>query len=216
VIDNIAILLPTRERPVPFSISLQSCLDNSTADILVYIDQDDPMRADYIVSDNPRVKTYFGRPQGKINAVNALYKKHPDYRAYFPSTDDMTFDRNDWQPQAMEMLDSFGDDIGIVSLQHHDEHRYANWEVIPGRWASVLGWIYFPELSFYCPDTIIQILAQAVGRLRYVTPKAVSHNIIHRPDVSSRFQLDCVNFLWYCANEFGDDLEKLRTAMRAQ
>jgi hypothetical protein len=192
---------------------VQSALEMSAADVLIYVDQDDPELAGYQrFSWLSRVKLTVGPPVTRGPAVNALCDAHRDYRAYLIVSDDIVFDRDDWEEQVWDVLDRFGDDIGCVHLQSEDREDYVNWAIVSRRWIDALGWFNFPGCLYFCQDTIIQSLATALGKLEMITPPVLTHQAVAYPEAQKRLEADTRAFLIYMAKQFGNDLKRLREA----
>lgn len=206
----LAIVCPSRGRPFTAVRMILSALENSSADILIYADSDDPELGGYSPSNNLRVFVHVGPPVGRGAAVNELIRRHPDYRMYLIVSDDITFVRNDWEAQVIAAMDSFGDDIGLVHLASETSERYVNWACVSKKWIDTLGWFNYPECRDFCQDTILQVLAEALGRIVFIEPQVIHHDCIASPDNLQRLARDQDRFLWYMAKEFGGDLAKLR------
>lgn len=209
--NPLAIVCPSRGRPDVCKRMIESALDNSNADVLVYVDNDDDTRHEYPHSSE-RVRVHHHLPIGRGAAVNELIRCYPDYRMYLIVSDDITFVRSDWEAQVVAAMDAFGDDLGIVHLASENGAKYANWVVASKKWIDTLGWFNYPGCRWFCQDTIIQVLAEALGRIRFIEPKVIHHHVIHDYDVEARMVPDTRAFLWYMAQEFGGDLAKLREA----
>ena len=207
---QLAIVCPSRGRPSHCARMVASALANSDADVLLYVDTDDPEEASYLESII-RVTAYKGPPIGRAAAVDALIAIYPDYRMYLVVSDDIMFMRNGWEKQVVDAMDSFGD-IGIVHLANETGEPYANWVVASKKWIDTLGWFNYPGCRYFCQDTILQVLAEALGRIKLIEPAVIHHDVVTHPDTPARLAADQDRFLWYMATEFGKDLAKLRAA----
>lgn len=210
---QLAIVCPSRGRPVECTRMKRSALDSSTADVLIYVDSDDPTRRDYLWREqDERAVIHEGPPIGRGAAVDALIQAYPDYRMYLIVSDDIVFVRNDWEQQVIEAMDSFGDDIGIVHLASETGESYVNWAIASKKWIDTLGWFNYPGCRNFCQDTILQALAEALDRTVFIEPKAIHHDTLHHPDYLEQMKVDQDAFMWYMAKHFGSDLRKLRLA----
>lgn len=212
---DLAILCPTRARPETCRRMIESALAHSGADLLLYVDSDDGPSHSLLGLRSDRVQVVIATPQGRGGAVNHLCEKFQRYRMYLVVSDDIVFVRDGWESQAKAAMDSFGDDIGLVHLESEIAETYANWCVVSRRWIDTLGWFNYPECRWFCQDTIIQALATALDRIRFIRPQVLRHDILHTPDVLDRLRHDQDAFLWYMAGHFGRDLAKLREAINA-
>ncbi len=216
---QLAIVCPSRNRPGTLKRMIENALSTCSADILVYVDEDDEKRTEYFdisqdYRQNGRVFIYFGEHVGRGQAVNALVKRCTDYRMYLILSDDVTFVRNDWEQQVVAAMDSFGDDIGLVHLESENGKEYANWCIVSRKWIDTLGYFNAPGMTWFCQDSVIQILAEALDRIVFIRPQVINHAIENHPNVMERFHDDVSNFLWYMVLNFKKDLDKLKGAIR--
>ena len=207
---SLAIVCPSRGRPVVLKRMIASALSTSSADVLIYLDSDDDETYDLI--DSPRVKVVVGPPIGRGRAINALCDKYRDYRMYLLFSDDAVFVRQNWDLEVEEAMDSFGDDIGLVHLSMGIPEAWVNWPIVSRKWLDAVGWFNFPKLTHYCQDTVLQALAEAIGKIRYIEPLVVGHEALWPEDGAKRISADAQQFLWFFAKDFGPTLKKLRAA----
>ena len=218
---QLAICCPSRNRPQSVRNMIHSALKNSTSDILIYVDEDDEKRVEYFdvsqdFKDEPRVSVYFGEHVGRGEAINALCKQRREYRMYLVVSDDIEFVRADWEQQVIAAMDSFGDDIGCVHLESENGKEYVNWAIVSRTWLDTLGYFNVPSMTWFCQDSVIQILAEALDRIVFIRPQVIHHKIENFPNVMERFHEDVSNFLWYMVLNFKSDLNKLKEAIRAK
>lgn len=216
---QLAILCPSRNRPGTCKTMIQSVLKSCTADVIVYVDEDDEQRSAYFdvsqdFKDEPRVSIYFGEHIGRGQAINALCKQRKEYRMYLVISDDVEFVRNDWEQQVVAAMDSFGDDIGVVHLESENGKAYVNWACVSRKWIDKLGFFNAPGMTWFCQDSVIQILGEALDRIKFITPQVIHHKIENHPNVMDRFHEDVSNFLWYMVLNFKRDLDNLKEAIR--
>lgn len=216
--NPIAIVCPTRGRPGECIRMVRSALEAEGCDALLYVDEDDQARAEYdreCSSEDRRLKLFIGEHVGRGEAVNRLCSTFNGYRIYLMVSDDITFDRTDWPDQVTAAMDSFGDDLGCVHLESENGERYVNWAAVSRRWINALGWFNYPGCRWFCQDTIVQALAEAMDRVVFIRPKVLTHHVVNHPEVRARFLTDAEAFLWYMARQFGSDLAKLRAVARS-
>lgn len=219
----LAIVCPSRGRAASCIRMAESSCATSGADVLLYVDSDDPEIWDYrggVGNMNTESRAIRGRtilhvgpPIGRGHAVNRLCEQFRDYRMYLIVSDDITFDRLHWDLEVVEAMENFGDDIGCVHLASENGERYVNWACISRKWIDTLGWFNYPGCNHFTQDTIIQVLAEALGRITFIEPKVLTHHVIDHPDIEPRLNADCRAFLWYMAKQFGSDLAKLKAVM---
>lgn len=210
---DLALLCPSRERPELCLALVNSTLETTSADILIYLDSDDPRLLDYHLPENDRVHVLVEPCVGRGEAVEKLIHRFPPYRMYMVLSDDAVFVRTGWDQEVIAAMDAFGDDIGLVHLESENHQPYVNWACVSRKWIDTLGYYNYPGCTFFCQDTILQILAEALGRITYIQPQVVNHLVHNHPDWSARLAKDTNAFLWYCATQFGKDLAKLRGVM---
>ena len=212
---SLAILCPSRGRPDRLETMIRSALaSTSEAEILIYVDRDDPCLDKYLLlADIPHTRFMVGNPIGRGPAINELVAKSDPFDNYVIVSDDITYVRSGWDLEVQEAMDSFGDGIGCVHLSSENGQKYVNWLCVSKKWIDTLGWINEPNLKMFCQDTVVQILAEALGRIKFIEPKVVHHECLDVANNMPKYAEDASLFLWYCAKRFGSDLDKLRGAM---
>lgn len=210
--SRLAVVCPSRGRPQQCRRMIDSALETSQADVLIYTDRDDPWASQYTVA-SPREVLWCGDPIGRGAAVNLLCQQY-QYDYYLVVSDDITFDRTGWYSQIISKFSEWPDDLGCVHLLGENGASYVNWACVSKRWIEILGWFNYPGCRWFCQDTIIQCLAGAIGRLHQIPEQALTHHVEHTPDVMDRLRHDQDAFLWYMAQFYLQDLEKLRRAMQ--
>lgn len=210
---SLAILCPTRGRPEQCANMVVSALATSAADIFLYVDDDDPHRANVSRLAGSRVHVYIGPRVGRGQAINDLCEMNRNHWLYMVVSDDIAFTRTHWDTDVERAATGFEDDIGLVHVSAMSREPYVNWAVIPRRVIDVLGWWNAPGMRSFCQDTVLQLLFTAVGRMAHVEEPCLRHDCLVSEDGPQRLAEDEHAFLWYCAREFGRDLEKLKSAM---
>lgn len=207
---SLAIICPTRGRPHNCARMIDSALNTSDAEILLYIDHDDPERPRYCQS-GPRVHVQTGPPIGRGAAINALCEGRTE-RAYLLVSDDLVFIRNGWDQECLAALDEFPSDIGLVHLASELDYPWVSWPLVSRHWLDAVGWFNFPGGKWFCQDTALSLLGDGLGRVKKIEPQVVHHDRINSPDQSARIAADMDAFLWWCAKDFGATLAKLKAA----
>lgn len=190
---------------------VNSALATSDADILIYTDSDDRLSGN-LKFESPRVHHMRGNPQGRGLAVNALCDTFREYRNYLVVSDDITFIRSDWDVEVNDAMKEFPGRIGCVHLASEIKERYVNWATVSREWLDTLGWFNYPGCGWFCQDTIIQALAEALDRITFIEPQVLQHHVEQYDETMKRFEMDAIAFLWYMAKQFGADLKKLQSA----
>jgi len=213
----IAVVCPTRGRPERVVKMVASVLEYSQADVLLYVDKDD-VPSTRLRFDSERVVLMIGEPQGRGRAVNALCDTFRQYRGYLVVSDDIVFTRPGWDVELEQGLDTFSNDIGLVHLKGSDTLQaegqpWVNWACVSRNWLDTLGWFNYPELEHFCQDTVLQILAESLGRIHHVPQVALHHACIDHPQMRERMMADAERFLWFCAKDFALCLRRLKAAM---
>ncbi len=206
--NDLAILCPSRERPQSCARMVASCPPD--ADVIVYVDDDDPTRKDYERSS--RYTLVKRGAVGRGEAINYLCDAFRGYRMYLVVSDDIVFDRHDWVSQVRAAMDGFNNDIGLVHLESENHEPYVNWAVVSRNWLDTLGFFNHPGCRWFCQDTILQALGEGLDRIVQIHPQCLTHVIESHPESENRLRQDEHAFLWYMARHFGSDLKKLRDA----
>lgn len=208
---SLAIVCPSRGRPRNCSRMVESAINTSQADVLLYFDEDDPTKPQPAGAWNgPRVHTLQGPRIGRGASINALCHTFKDYRAYLLVSDDIAFNREGWDKDVLSAMDSFPNDLGLVHIANNPDSQFVNWPCVSRRWIDAVGWFNPPTLRSYCQDTALQALAEALDRIQRVPPALVHDSL---PEEGSNYGTDREAFLWFMALQFGPALKKLREAL---
>jgi hypothetical protein len=212
----LAVVCPSRGRPQSLSAMVQSALATSKADVLIYVDKDD-IPSTRLSFDDERVNILIGEPQGRGRAVNALCDTFSGRRGYLVVSDDIVFTRPGWDAEIEQAMDAFSNDIGLVHLKGSNTQQttgepWVNWACVSRNWLDTLGWFNYPELEHFCQDTVLQVLAEALGRIVQLPEVMLHHACIDHPQMRERLQGDAERFLWFCAKDFASCLDKLKRA----
>jgi hypothetical protein len=205
---RLAVVCPSRERPLDCWAMVQSVLETSDADVLLYLDTDDV--SPYDIPEHPRVRIIKGPRIGRGGAVNFLCHAYSSYDRYLLVSDDVLFVRPEWDKDIAAIKDP-----GLVHLQSENGMDHVNWPCISQAWLKALGWFNPPKLKWYCQDTALSALGDAFGRVHYIQPQVLHHKAHAHPDSKERAQEDLLEFLYYMATEFPKDVKKLRKIREA-
>lgn len=193
---------------------LRSVLDTSVADVLVRLDDDD-IGSDPLSDQEfgPQVRWIRGAPVPPGEKVNQLASVL-GYDAYLWVTDDMTFVRSGWEPQVLEAISRFPRRIGVVHLQADVDVPYANWICVSREWLDAVGWFAWPGCGYFCSDTILQSLGEALDRIVRIEPQVVAHKALQRPDSEQRLVADERALRMFYGHDFGRTLARLRRTIQ--
>lgn len=191
-----------------------SVLQTSEADVAIYVDDDDPTFQYLELPISTRVSVTLEPHIGRAAAAERVIAKHPHYRMYLVMPDDCEFLRPGWDNEVRAAMDAFGDDIGCVHLSSENKNPWVNFACVSRKWIDTVGWYNCPDLSTFCQDTVIQLLAQALGRLAFIEPQVLRHDCINEQDALQKLAKDTDRFLWWCAKDFGDTLKRLQLETR--
>lgn len=212
---RLAVLCPSRGRPECFNRMAQSALETSEGTVIGYVDSDDDKQSEYQTGE--RVIVDIRNPVGRGRAVNDLCDRHRDFDDYLVVSDDITFTRGGWGDDLSDAMKAFPNSIGVAHLPgteptHSEPRPWANWICLSRNWIDTLGWWNYPECTWFCQDTIVQVLGEALGKIIRIEPPAVYHYVMRTEDMGKKLAEDEDKFLWFMAAEFGNCLNKLRRA----
>ncbi len=88
-----------------------------------------------------------------------------------------------------------------------------SWMAVTRRWIDTLGWFNYPGCITFCQDTIVQNLAEALGRIKRIDQVALWHDTLTGTDLEGKIKRDAERYLWFMAKDYGRCLNKLRKAM---
>src|SRR5689334_19977064 len=124
---KLAVVCPTRERPLDCWSMIASVLETSGADILIYLDDDDV--SPYDLPPHDRVKVIKGPRIGRGPAINQLCETFKDYDRYLLVSDDVLFVRSNWDLEIAAVKDG-----GLVHLESENGSDHVNWPCVPRWW----------------------------------------------------------------------------------
>lgn len=206
---RVAVVCPTRERPIAFRHMYESVLETSKADVLSYVDDDQG----YELPEEPRVICHVGSRIGRGDSINYLCKSHPEYDAYLLAADDVVFTKTDWENDLAAAMPEDG--IAVINAARERQgENFVNWPVVSKKWIDTLGWFNPPKLKRYCQDTALQALSDALGRTVYLQTDILQHKGMQVEDQKNKIAEDATNFVWFMAQEFKGCLDKLKAEMK--
>ena len=180
----VSILCPTRGRPERCARMIESAFDTAGADIEVrlYVDDDDPRKADYLLYDGKGSPTglfergwvVLGPSLGVGKAWNILAK---DARgdALMMGNDDFIYETQDWA-KALQAPSLPSD--GVFCAHFNDggpQNGRCRVPIVGRAWYEALGYFTSEEFNFFYHDTWIEDLANRIGRRYYDGDIMVRH-----------------------------------------
>lgn len=179
---NIALLLPTRQRPEYFMRFVESAL--KTADkpeeviISAYIDEDDKTYDDRVF---PKSVYITHGPRIILSEMwNRTYEAVKDMAEYFGHMgDDIVFRSNGWDTAIKEAIDSYPKKIAFVwgddSNGESQRNEFGTHGFIHKNWCDVVGRFVPPYFSSDYNDTWFNDVAQALNVRRYLDSVKTEH-----------------------------------------
>lgn len=209
----ISVLCPSRGRPAACKRMAESVNATSDADVMVYVDNDDPLAQEYRDTLPTSAILFRGESVGRGAAINNLCQWVISDR-YLLVSDDVTFVRSGWDQEIERAMHEFQDEIGLVHLASENGMSHVNWPCVSRTWVDALGWFNPPNLKTHCQDTVLGCLAHAIGRIKYIEPQVIHHTVMRAENFEADAAEDMKQFLSYMALDFDKDLAKLRKVMR--
>lgn len=209
---RVAVLCPTRERPDRFAEMCKSALLHPLVDVLAYVDDDDPCLSDYFKLASERVLIGVDERVHPAASLNRLAKAHPEYDYFTMMVDDARYQDLTVINDGMMHLD-WWEGIGVVHFDFGEKTKFLNFPMLSKRMVGVLGYFANPACTWYCYDTTMQSLGEAIGRIEMLGKGAIVHDNVRVETHRERQQHDFGMALMYYAFRFRDDLARLRKAM---
>ena len=176
-----ALLCPTRGRPERARIFADSALATAArpqaVDILLYVDADDPTRADYqdaFPAEGP-VSLVIGPAVGVPRAANMLCERTAA-EVLMTANDDQVYIDHGWDERLGQETARYRD--GIYCLWFNDgweAENFCTFPIVSRRWVETLGYLQFPFFEHFFADTWIWMLAKAVDRAHFIADILVEH-----------------------------------------
>lgn len=207
---KIAVVCPTRDRPIAFRQMYESVLDTAKeADVLAYVDNDQ----NYELPEECRVICHVGTRMGRGPSINLLCRENPQYDSYLLVTDDVVFTKPGWEDDVAAAMPPDG--IAVVNVaRERPGEDFVNWPAVSRKWIDALGWFNPPQLRRYCQDTALQALSDALGRTVYLGEDILQHKGMQVEDQKNKIAEDATNFVWFMAQDFKKCLDRLKEEMR--
>lgn len=209
---RVAVLCPTRGRPGRFAKMVESAIKHPGVDVLAYVDEDDPEVGAYLRQQSSRVTIHVGERIHPGPSTNVLVKGHPEYGYFTLMTDDSTYRDLEVIDRAIMQLD-WWDGIGVVHFDY-GKVKCVNFPILARRMVGKLGYFANPICTWYCYDTTLQTLGEALGRIERLGDSAIFHDEVPNTLKRDRYQHDFGMALMYYAFRFAGDLERLRAAIK--
>lgn len=219
---------PSRGRPELLNKMIKSFINSNTtqADLIVYLDNDDPTLNKYSHSD--WCQTIVGNRMNVAQIHNHLIRTNPDYDYYMPINDDITFETPHWDCELINTIEEKGSGWGIAypndSTGNH-KFNLPTFGMVSANIVKTLGYLYPLELKMMFGDTFLLDIGRALGRLYYRDDVVIKHSPVgyaegayvpndHRME-KGLFKEEQLAYAKYIDNKLDIDVAKLFEAITA-
>lgn len=164
MIDNISLLLPTRDRPSLLYRLYESIRDTAitNVDLSLYIDNDDNKSLE-VANELKLMSTVGPRvPMGKM--YNEAYKKAKNDIIMLCS-DDLIFRTKGWDVAIIDIFNKYNDKI--IMVYANDGVGAVTQPFIHRNWIETLGYVSHPSVSWFYNDSWIDDISIKINRREY-------------------------------------------------
>lgn len=234
-------MVPSRSRPDSLLKCWHSVRDTSNATLLAYVDRDQrdlyaKLPANHLtivkpgtndvgvtLAGNPRFTIVTGPRTGPIHSINALchavrpggglHDMFPSSTIFTYLTDDSTIGPVGWDEYLIRTIDSFPNQIGVVSLDHGAD--YINFYALSTPMVEAVGFYAIPEANHaWYWDTAMELVGDAT-RIVYSQAKDVhvAHEVQITRDSTGMPDEDCRRFAHWCISERKRIIKSVRAVM---
>lgn len=154
---RIAVLIPSRNRPMHLARAVDSVLSTSTkADVVAYVDED--QRELYRgLMPGGRFSIHYGPRIGPAPSANALVAASPGYAAYGLITDDTTIVTKAWDDWVLKVLS----DIPMAVIDpRHNLGEHVDMPFVSRKWIETVGWYACPGRHHYSWPIITGLIGE--------------------------------------------------------
>lgn len=192
---KVAVLIPTRDRPGPFSRAVDSVKQTSEADVFAYLDEDampypPQYRARYI--RGPRI----GPAKSWQKLCDAAMEF--GYAAVATLTDDAVMTAAGWDQWLLRQLRLGETRIQAFRPVTNDEGAYRmDMPAVSREWVEAVGHFVHPDMEHFCWPSVIDALSYG---LCLTTALPHEFRIEHKQEGTDAkfFDQDAINFYrWY-------------------
>lgn len=171
----ISILCPTRRRPAFLTRMAESVRDTTlpgAVEIVLYIDEDDPTRDQYIVASTTSevtIKFVFG-PRIMLTRCWNECLSSASGDLLMQGNDDIIFRTNGWDVLVEQAFESCKDKILLVHGSDEGQHftKFGAHGIVHRRWIDTVGYFIPPYFSSDYGDAWINELANGIQRRKFV------------------------------------------------
>lgn len=216
--SNVAVLIPTRDRPDPFDRAVRSVMETSKAGVYAYIDEDQndlygriqerefPLR--FFRLDGPRI--------GPVASANRLAQLAVDAGcdAVGLMTDDSYMTTPGWDDWLMQAIAECPNRIGVIS-PYHNHGNHVDMPFVSREWMAVTGWYAYPECFHWAWPIITGLIGEMSGIIH--APKgsfALHHDYEHHMNMD-KGKADAEAFFEFVALKLPAVVERVRNAMHS-
>jgi hypothetical protein len=146
--------------------------------VLVYLDIDDPMKAEYHEILYKKWPYYVEARRNVAQIHNFIVDENPNYDFYMPINDDITFKTKGWDKILIDAINTKGGGWGIAYPDDTTEnwkHNLPTFGMMSGNIVEAIGHFYPRELKMFYGDNFLLDLGRAIGKLFYCEKAIVKH-----------------------------------------
>jgi hypothetical protein len=240
-VNEVVVLIPSRNRPESLLKTWESVRDTSDAAVVAYIDSDQDEvygslpatyvryekpgsgRIQVVTERDPNLIVLIGPRVGPIHSINTLYRLIgipgalgrllPKANIFTYLTDDSTIGPRGWDEYLIRTIEGFPKQMGVVSLYHGAD--YVNFYALSKAMISAVGFYAIPEANHaWYWDTAMELVGDAT---RIVYSKARDVEINHAVQITRDSQglpdEDCRRFAHWCISERKRIIQSVRDQM---
>ena len=196
--SGLTVLIPTRSRPKRFKEAVSSLLKTSRAEVLAYLDDDDPES----YPEMERVRYLRGPRLRHAKSLKILLaESDTDFLMY--GSDDILFKTDGWDSKMSAAIPEDG--IGL-SFANDEWKGVASHFVFHRKWYELTG-LYPDSFVHFGSDGYCVKVMEAVGRVRFLPRVTIAHMHFRNGRAGRDKTYDE-------EREFGDGRQELRDALR--
>lgn len=175
--ENIALLLPTRQRPEMLMRLYESAMDLAAhpehVRLVAYIDDDDHSYDELIESPPPRTIFIIGPRMTISKCWNLCHERIKDEATIFHHCgDDIVFRTQDWDKTVRNLFGEYPDKIvfayGNDGSTESNNYEFGTHGFIHKNWTDTVGYFVPPYFESDYNDTWLNEVAKAIGRHRHI------------------------------------------------
>lgn len=239
-VGEVVVMIPSRSRPDSLLKAWESVRDTSNASVIAYVDSDQaelyrdlaapraniihPGSNKYPIIAPSRFVIVVGPRFGPVSSINTLCHAvrpggglraaYPNARAFTYLTDDSTIGPSGWDDYLLRTIDSFPNQIGVVSLAHAGAN-YVNFYAISTNMVEAVGYYAIPHgVHAWYWDTAMELIGDATN-IVYADPKDVEVHHVQQVthDSMGLPAEDCRSFAMWCIQGRKTIVKSVRSRM---